>query len=111
MTPPISTLTASQTEISDTAVARARKAASLGLLGASETMKRVLARLEKVASSDLPVLVRGETGTGKELAAKAIHELSTRRQGPFVSENCAALADGLLEAELFGHEKGAFTGA
>src|SRR5436305_2049533 len=110
MTPPIATLS-SQTEISDAVTARQKKAASLGLLGASETMKRVLARLEKVASSDLPVLVRGETGTGKELAARAIHELSTRRTGPFVSENCAALADGLLEAELFGHEKGAFTGA
>ena len=111
MTPPIANIGTSQTEISDAAAARAQKAASLGFLGGSETMKRVLARLEKVAGSDLPVLVRGETGTGKELAARAIHELSTRRNGPFVSENCAALADGLLEAELFGHEKGAFTGA
>ena len=111
MTPPVATVSLAQTEISDIALARARKAASLGLLGASESMKRVLARLDKTAASDLPVLIRGETGTGKELAARAIHELSARRGGPFISENCAALADSLLEAELFGHERGAFTGA
>ena len=112
MTPPITT---SLTEIPGKSNThekdRSGRAARFGLLGASDTMRMVAARLEKVASSELPVLIRGETGTGKELAARAIHELSARRQKPFVSENCAALADGLLEAELFGHEKGSFTGA
>ncbi|MFM9857159.1 sigma-54 dependent transcriptional regulator [Pseudoxanthobacter sp. M-2] len=69
------------------------------------------AQLARLAPSDASVLVVGETGTGKELVARQIHQLSARRTGPFVAVNCGALADGLVDAELFGHEKGAFTGA
>jgi DNA-binding NtrC family response regulator len=81
------------------------------LLGASEAMNAVHALIRKVAKSTITVLVRGETGTGKELVARAIHEQSARNQEAFVVVNCAALADNLLESDLFGHEKGAFTGA
>ncbi|WP_313336836.1 sigma-54 factor interaction domain-containing protein, partial [Pseudomonas oryzihabitans] len=71
----------------------------------------LLAHLEKIAPSDASVLVIGETGTGKELIARHIHALSHRHAGPFVAVNCGAFAESLVEAELFGHEKGAFTGA
>ncbi|MGB3388655.1 MAG: sigma-54 factor interaction domain-containing protein, partial [Pseudaminobacter sp.] len=67
--------------------------------------------LDRLASSDVTVLVLGETGTGKELVARYLHAHSRRRNGPFVAVNCGALTSGLAEAELFGHEKGAFTGA
>lgn len=77
----------------------------------SEAMQRTLSRLEQVKDSDLPILLEGETGTGKDLLAKAIHYSSTRKKGHFVAVNCAALPESILESELFGHKKGSFTGA
>src|SRR5512135_1124141 len=81
------------------------------IVGESATLRRVLKQVETVAPTDSTVLVRGETGTGKELVARALHDLSPRRDRTFVKLNCAAIPTGLLESELFGHEKGAFTGA
>ncbi|HRE88812.1 MAG TPA: sigma-54 dependent transcriptional regulator [Myxococcota bacterium] len=82
-----------------------------GLLGNTPAMREVAALVKRAAASNATVLVRGESGTGKELVARAIHTESRRRQGPFVKIHCAALPDNLLESELFGYEKGAFTGA
>ena len=82
-----------------------------GLIGDSPEFVDALALLKKVAPTPAPVLLIGESGTGKELFARALHALSTRRSGPFVPINCAAIPDALLESELFGHERGAFTGA
>ena len=82
-----------------------------GILGISPVMKKVFSLIRKVSETDYPVLVTGESGTGKEMVAQAIHQLSTRCQKPFVIINCGAIPENLLESELFGHEKGAFTGA
>jgi DNA-binding NtrC family response regulator len=81
------------------------------MVGASAPMRAVFENIRRYAASDVPVLVTGESGTGKELAARAIHERSTRKAGPFIAINCAALPPTLVASELFGHEKGAFTGA
>ena len=81
------------------------------IVGDSEAMRKVLYKVEQVAATDATVLVLGETGTGKELIARALHKLSPRRERPLVKVNCAALPANLIESELFGHEKGAFTGA
>src|SRR3954449_5552821 len=82
-----------------------------GIIGESAAIQEVLVKIEQMAPVSSTVLVLGESGTGKELVAKAIHDLSPRRGKPFITVNCAALPETLLESELFGHEKGAFTGA
>ena len=82
-----------------------------GIIGNSPAIQQIFSHVQKISASDVSVLIRGESGTGKELFAKAIHQNSTRAKGPLVSVHCAALSPSLLESELFGHVKGAFTGA
>lgn len=82
-----------------------------GIIGQCQEMQQVFANIRKVAASDVSVLINGESGTGKELVARAIHSASLRKDGPFIAINCGAIPENLLEGELFGHEKGAFTGA
>ena len=81
------------------------------LVGDSEALRAIVSQVARVAETKATVLIRGESGSGKELVARALHQSSPRRDGPFVCINCAALTETLLESELFGHEKGAFTGA
>ncbi len=89
-----------------------RQRGSLGrLVGSSKVMQEIMRQLELAAPTDATLLVVGESGTGKELVARTVHELSPRRKSPFVAVNCAAIPQSLLESEIFGHEKGAFTGA
>ena len=82
-----------------------------GIIGCSASLREVFGQLKIVAPTDSTVLLLGETGTGKELIARALHNRSSRRDRPFVRVNCAAIPSGLLESELFGHERGSFTGA
>ncbi len=82
-----------------------------GMIGQSVKMRQIFGLIKKIAPMDVSVIIGGETGTGKELAAQAIHQLSNRRKGPFVVLDCGAIPPNLIESELFGHEKGAFTGA
>ena len=89
----------------------ANQAGFQDILGTSPQMQEVFATVRKVVTSDIPVLITGESGTGKELVARAIHNLSPRKSGPFIPINCGAIPENLIESELFGHEKGSFTGA
>ena len=99
------------TEVSDLRWKLQRRESYHGMVGQSSALRDVFGTIRSVSGSDYPILVTGESGTGKELVARAIHEESARREGPFVPVNCGALPDNLLESELFGHSRGAFTGA
>jgi len=90
---------------------REQETAPHGIIGSSRLLKSVMEQIAVVAPTDSTVLIQGETGTGKELVAQAIHDTSPRRNGPLVKMNCAAIPASLIESELFGHERGAFTGA
>ena len=81
------------------------------IIGKTKKMQHLFTQIQTAAAADITVLIQGETGTGKELVAKSIHDNSPRKAGPFVAVNCAAILAELIESELFGHERGAFTGA
>ena len=98
-------------ELSATRATTDREPRQQGILGESEALRSVLDKIKIVARTNSTVLLRGESGTGKELFAQATHDLSPRKKGPFIKLNCAALPESVLESELFGHEKGSFTGA
>ena len=87
------------------------QSAPAGIIGQSEAMQRIFGVMQRVSASDSTVLINGETGTGKGLAARAIHQQSARGEAAFVAINCGAIPENLLESELFGHVRGAFTGA
>ncbi|PKY11254.1 sigma-54-dependent Fis family transcriptional regulator [Acidithiobacillus marinus] len=99
------------TEIGAVRERRSLSRESCGLVGGSQPIQRMTAMLAKVAATDCTVLILGESGTGKEVIARCLHQHSLRHQGPFVAVNCGAIPEELMESELFGHEKGAFTGA
>jgi DNA-binding NtrC family response regulator len=103
--------TDSDSERVETTLRRLIARREIGIFGRNEKMLQVIEIVEEIAPTKVTVLITGESGTGKELIARAIHLRSDRRDGPFVAVNCAALPQGVLESELFGHEKGAFTGA
>src|SRR6202167_5417969 len=91
---------------------RLRESGVLGqLVGSSRSMREIFTLIEQVAPSNVPILITGESGTGKELFARTLYDLSPRRARPFVAVNCAAIPETLIESEIFGHEKGSFTGA
>jgi serine/threonine-protein kinase PknK len=100
-----------QRELSRISTGRPTRFAYSAIIGESQPILELLALLDRVAPADVPVLICGESGSGKELVAQALHASSPRAAGPFVSENCSAIPEGLLESALFGHSKGAFTGA
>jgi DNA-binding NtrC family response regulator len=100
-----------QTEIVETRKSVQETGVLGAMVGHSKAMQAVFSLIERIASSNVSVLITGESGTGKELAARALHDLSGRKNNPFVAVNCAAIPETLIESEIFGHEKGAFTGA